>query len=358
MADIDLTNRLQKAVCAAHASGQPLAITGSGSKHWYGRTSSGKPLDVSGHRGILNYQPTELVLTARAGTPLSAIAEALDEHRQRLGFDPPYFGDGATLGGTIACGLSGPRRPYAGSARDFVLGCRIINGSGEIMRFGGEVMKNVAGFDVARLMAGSLGTLGVLLDVSLKVLPHQLAEHTVRLQANYCEAIAIMNRWAGTPLPITAMAADGQHTYFRICATPDDAQITADKVGGDFFEEGLSFWKDLREHQLPFFDDERPLWRLSVPAATPHPLLSGTADADWFIGWGGAQRWLKSDMPAKTIFQAMRASVGHATMFRGGDRSGEAFAPLSEPLLALHRRLKQAFDPAGILNPGRMYESL
>jgi glycolate oxidase FAD binding subunit len=358
MTDADQTHPLQQAVCAAHANGQQLEITGGGSKRWYGRVPTGERLDVSGHAGILNYQPTELVLTARAGTKLSEIAKALDEHGQRLGFDPPYFGDSATLGGVIACGLSGPRRPYAGSARDFVLGCKIINGRGEALRFGGEVMKNVAGFDVARLMAGSLGTLGVLLEISLKVLPHRIAEHTVTLDASFADAVSIMNRWASTPLPITAIMVDGRRIYFRICATPSAVSKTMREISGARYDDGLRLWKDLREHRLPFFDDDRPLWRLSVPANSPHPVVAGANHDDWLIGWGGAQRWLKSELPAGSIVQAASSAGGHATLFRGGDRESEVFAPLPAPLFALHQRLKAAFDPAGILNPGRMYKGL
>jgi len=354
----DREAQLQKAVCAAHADGTALEICGGGSKRWYGRVPKGERLNVGEHDGILNYQPTELVLSARAGTRLSTITEALDEHGQRLGFDPPCFGDRATLGGVIACGLSGPRRPYAGSARDSVLGCKIINGRGETLRFGGEVMKNVAGFDVARLMAGSLGTLGVLLEISLKVLPHRIAEHTVVLDADFDGAIGIMNRWASTPLPITAMAAHGRRIYFRICATPSAVSKTVHEINGEIFDDGRRFWKDLREQKLSFFDDERPLWRLSVPPNAPHPLVDGASESDWVISWGGAQRWLISELPAEAIFQAASSAGGHAALFRGGDRESDVFASLPAPFLTLHKRLKESFDPAGILNPGRMYKGL
>ncbi|NWF39241.1 glycolate oxidase subunit GlcE [Mariprofundus sp. NF] len=336
----------------------PLNIIGGGTKSWYGREAVGEALNVSGNSGIVSYQPTELVITAGAGTKLAEIADALDGHRQRLPFDPPYFGDDATLGGTIACGFSGPRRPYAGACRDFVLGCRMVNGKGEEMRFGGEVMKNVAGFDLSRVMAGSLGTLGVLLEVSLKVLPHRQAEQTLAIEADYQRAIGLMNRWAGTPLPVTAMAADGERIYFRICGTESAVRKSAGLIGGEIYEDGLQLWKDIREHQLPFFDGPRPLWRLSVPSDAEHPLLADAKDADWFIGWGGAQRWLISDLPAEQIFAAASAAGGHATLFRGGDRSGQVFAPLSGGQMLLQKRLKAAFDPKAILNPGRMYREI
>ena len=351
----DMTAALVQQVRAAGAERRALNITAGGSKSWYGRVATGEPLDVSGHCGILHYQPTELVMTARAGTLLSEVTQALDAQRQRLPFDPPAFAAGATLGGTVACGFSGPRRPYAGACRDFVLGCRILNGRGEVLRFGGEVMKNVAGFDASRLMVGSLGTLGVLLDVSLKVLPHRQQEQTLVIEADYPAALQMMNRQAATALPVTAMAADGRYVYFRICATASAVQRSAARIGGDIYPDGLQLWKDIREHQLPFFDDARPLWRFSVPSNAVHPLLPEHADADWFIGWGGAQRWLHSELPASVMFAAAAAAGGHASLFCGGDRSAECFAPLAAGVRRIHKRLKAAFDPHGILNPGRMY---
>ncbi|ATX82192.1 glycolate oxidase FAD binding subunit [Mariprofundus ferrinatatus] len=349
------SSEIRQQIEDAFRGGRALNIIGNGTKSWYGREPLGEPLSVSAHSGIISYQSTELVITARAGTKLSELADALDGHRQRLPFDPPYYGEDATIGGTVACGFSGPRRPYAGACRDFVLGCHMINGRGEEMRFGGEVMKNVAGFDVSRAMAGSLGTLGVLLDVSLKVLPHRQAEQTVMIEAGYIDAIRIMNRWAGTPLPVTAMAADGERVYFRICGTESAVRKSAALIGGEIYVDGLNLWKDIREHNLSFFDDLRPLWRLSVPSDAQHPLLAASEDTDWFIGWGGAQRWLKSDLPSEQIFAVASEAGGHATLFRGGDRTAEIFAPLSDGEMKLHRQLKAAFDPKGILNPGRMY---
>ncbi|MDQ6970298.1 MAG: glycolate oxidase subunit GlcE, partial [Mariprofundus sp.] len=230
LATADCSDAIQQQVLEAYQTATAINIVGGNSKHWYGREATGAPLDVSQHRGIIHYQATELIITAKAGTALSELADALDEHKQRLPFDPPYYGDGATLGGTIACGFSGPRRPYAGSCRDFILGCRIINGKGEILRFGGEVMKNVAGFDVSRLMAGSLGTLGVLLDVSMKILPHRQTEQTLRLTSDHSTAIEIMNHWASSAVPITAMAADGKHVYCRICGTAAAVEMTRQQI--------------------------------------------------------------------------------------------------------------------------------
>jgi len=286
----DISKALQQQVEQAYQNETPLNIIGGNSKSWYGREPVGEPLHVAEHSGIMNYMPSELVITVRAGTTLSDIALALDKHKQRLPFDPPHFGEGATIGGTVACNFSGPRRPYAGSCRDYVLGCTMLNGKGEKLRFGGEVMKNVAGFDVSRLMAGSLGTMGVLLDISLKVLPHRLAEQTVVLDADFHQAIKLMNHWAGTPLPVTAMCADGNLVYFRICGTPSAVERSMLEIGGSIYDDGKAFWKDLREHQLDFFQSDKPLYRLSVPPSAPFEPLHGSSEHDWFIGWGGAQR--------------------------------------------------------------------
>ncbi|GAV20348.1 glycolate oxidase FAD binding subunit [Mariprofundus micogutta] len=349
---------LRQQIEHACMAGTALNIVGGNSKAWYGREITGETLNVGEYTGITSYQPTELVITAKAGTKLSDITSALDEHKQRLPFDPPCFGETATLGGTVACGFSGPRRPYAGSCRDFVLGCRMINGKGEVGSFGGEVMKNVAGFDISRLMTGSLGTLGLMLEISLKVLPHRQSEQTVMLEGDFSDAIHAMNHWAGSTLPVTAMAADGSQIYFRICGTASSVEKSVKQIGGHLYDDGLQLWKDIREHQLPFFDDERPLWRISVPSDAPFQIMEDMHEHDWFIGWGGAQRWLKSELPAELIFAAAKHAGGHATLFRGGDRAGERFSPLSEGEMRLHKSLKQAFDPEGILNPGRMYRDL
>ncbi|WP_038247328.1 glycolate oxidase subunit GlcE [Ghiorsea bivora] len=354
----DKTLELQRQVQEAYASDTALNIIGGDSKSWYGREPVGELLHVREHQGVVNYMPSELVITVRAGTRLADIAVALDEHGQRLPFDPPYFGEKATIGGTVACNFSGPRRPYAGSCRDYVLGCTMLNGKGEKLRFGGEVMKNVAGFDVSRLMAGSLGTLGVLLDISLKILPHRLAEQTVVIDAGFAQAIKLMNHWAGTPLPVTAMCADGNMGYFRICGTPSAVARSMQEIGGSLFDDGKNFWKDLREHQLDFFETDKVLYRLSVPPAASFELLDDTQTSDWFVGWGGAQRWLKSNLPFERVQTYAKALGGHARIMRGGDRTEEVFAPLQPALMKLHQKLKHSFDPKGILNAGRMYKDL
>lgn len=368
----DCEPELSRAVCDAFARATPLAIRGNDSKRFLTGELRGQTLDVAGHRGILAYEPTELVITARAGTPLAEVEAALAEKNQMLGFEPPHFadrieargagqggpggafGDGATLGGTIACGLSGPRRPWAGSARDFVLGTKILNGKGEILRFGGQVMKNVAGFDVSRLMTGALGTLGVLLEISLKILPRPEEELTLAFGLPADQAITAMNQWSGQPLPLSAACHMGNILYIRMSGARTALQAARARLGGEVIEKGGALWHDLREQRHPFFDGVTSLWRLSVPSATPPMNLPG----QWLVDWGGAQRWFKSDAPAGDIRRATGTVGGHATLFRGDARHGEVFHPLPPVLHALHRRLKQAFDPQRILNPGRLYSDL
>jgi len=350
--DADIGADLQKRVTAAFAAGTPLRIRGGNSKHFYGRAPQGELLAVSDHRGIVNYQPAELVISARAGTLLSDIERTLADRRQMLAFEPPHFGEGATLGGTIACALSGPRRAYAGAARDFVLGVTIINGRGERLRFGGEVMKNVAGFDVARLMAGALGTLGVLLEISLKVLPRPAREVTLVQEWQPADAINEMNRWAARPVPLSASCYDGNRLYLRLSGAESGVEAAARHVGGEPLEEAVQFWEGVREQRHGYFGGSAPLWRLSLPPATPPVALPGK----WLLEWGGAQRWLRGDFVEAAVRDAAQEAGGHASQFRGGDRNGKRFHPLPPALQSVHQRLKEAFDPKGILNPGRLYE--
>lgn len=350
----DQTRQLQDAVQQAYANGTPLCITGGGSKAFYGRPAAGDVLDVTGHAGIIDYKPAELVLTARAGTPLSHIEAVLKEQGQMLAFEPPHFGENATLGGAIACGLSGPRRPYAGAARDFVLGATLINGKGEVLRFGGQVMKNVAGYDTSRLMVGAMGTLGVLLELSIKVLPLPERETTRVLKMSATEAIARMNSLAATSTPLSAAShADGL-LYLRLSGTEAGVRAAVPAIGGDPLEQDVPFWNGLRECALPFFHKAQALWRLSLAPATAPLDIPG----DTLLDWGGAQRWLKSAVPAATIRAAVQQHGGHATLFHAPDQRGDIFQPLPAPLAALHLRLKDAFDPKRILNRGRMYEDL
>lgn len=351
----DQTLELQDRLRAARATGTPFEIRGSGSKAFLGRTPRGETLNLAGHTGILSYEPKELVLTARCGTTLEEIDATLVAAGQMLPFEPPRFGPGATLGGTIACGLSGPARPYMGAARDLVLGTRVLTGRGEVLRFGGEVMKNVAGYDVSRLMTGAFGTLGILLDVSLKVLPVPAASRTLTQERRPAEAIELMNRWAGRPLPVTATCYDGERLYVRLSGAEKGVAQAAAEIGGEPLEQAGSFWRDrIREQGHGFFAGEPPLWRLSLPQSAPPIALPGKQ----LIEWGGAQRWLRSDAPAGAIRESAARVGGHATLFRGGDRDGEVFHPLPPALMTMNRNLKQAFDPDGLLNPGRLYREL
>jgi glycolate oxidase FAD binding subunit len=350
--DADLSEALRQAVLDAVDSGTPLGIVGSGSKAFYGRVSPGTVLETAGHTGILRYEPTELVMTARCGTRLAEIESVLAERGQILPFEPPRFGKNATLGGTLACGFSGPRRPFAGSARDCLLGCRILNGKGEILSFGGEVMKNVAGFDVSRLMVGAMGTLGMLLEVSIKVAPKFERELTVCFERSVDDALNDMNRWCSEPWPLSGLAYDGTRVYVRLSGSKRAVDAVHRKFGGEVCEEGDAFWEDLREQRHEFFSTEGPLWRISLAPATPVLNLPGF----WFYDWGGALRWLKTDAPAETVFRAAEAAGGHATLFRGHRDDGRIFQPLTGGLKSLHANLKRAFDPMGLFNPGRLYE--
>jgi len=348
----DTSKELQETVLDAIADKRPLCVRGGDSKTFYGGTTRGEPLVVTNHRGITHYAPTELVVTARAGTPLKELERALAKHRQMLPFEPPHFGDNATLGGTIACGLAGPRRPFAGAARDFVLGVKLLNGRGEILRFGGEVMKNVAGYDLSRLMCGALGTLGVLLEVSLKVLPQPAHHVTVREAMPVDHALESMNRLAGTPLPLSAAGHDGEHRCLRLSGAREAVDAARATLGGEVIDDGDGFWEGLREQRHEFFQSGPPLWRIAQAPASRLLDLAG----DWFIDWGGAQRWLVSDAPADDIRTAAETVGGHATLFRAnGADDVERFHPLPPALKTLHRNLKLALDPQGILNPGRLY---
>lgn len=350
MQDNDQTRNIQQCVAQAVASKTLLNIVGGASKSFYGKTIQGNTLAINMHQGIVNYHPSELVMTARTGTLLSDIEQTLAEHGQMLAFDPPYFSSSATLGGTIACGISGARRPFTGSVRDFVLGCKMINGNADVLSFGGEVMKNVAGYDVSRLMVGAMGTLGVLLEVSLKVLPKPDIEKTSVLELNAEQALAQMAVLSNKSLPLSGLSFDGRLLYIRFSGAEKTVQAATIKVGGSGLAEADNFWHDCNEHQNRFFKGAEDLWRLSIPPATPQLSLSG----HWFYEWGGGQRWLKTTEPAQTVFALAEKMNGHATLFRAKDRSAELFHPLPTALKKIHRNIKKAFDPVGIFNPYRM----
>jgi len=330
---------------------EPLRIRGGGTKDFYGEAPSGAPLEMSSYSGIVAYEPKELVLTVRAGTRLAEVEEALAAERQMLAFEPPRFGDNATIGGTVAAAMSGPRRAYSGSLRDFVLGTRIVNGKGEDLSFGGRVIKNVAGYDVSRLMAGAMGTLGVITEVSFKVLPRPAAEATLAFEMDEDGAIEAVNRWAGQPLPLSATSWHEGRLLVRLSGAASAITAAKGKLGGEEMEGGDEHWRGLREHRLPFFTGARALWRLSVPQ-TAEPLRTPHAQ---LVEWGGGLRWLSGEFEALDIRSTAERLGGHATLFRGGDKAIGVFHPLAPALMKIHRRLKSAFDPEGILNPGRMY---
>jgi len=342
---------------AAGAQRAPLRLRGGGTKDFYGGPLAGEVLDVRGYSGIVSYEPTELVVTARCGTPLVELEAALARERQQLAFEPPHFsspgGGGATLGGCVAAGLSGPRRASAGAVRDFMLGVRLLDGRGRDLSFGGQVMKNVAGYDLSRLVAGSLGTLGLLLEVSLKVLPRPPAEVTLALEMPEARAIGQLNRWAGSPLPISASAWRDGELALRLSGSESAIRSAMDQVGGERMDDAAAarLWGAIREHADAFFAGDGALWRLSVPSHAPAIDLPGAQ----LIEWGGALRWFRTGAEPARVRDKASDAGGHATLFRGGDRAAGAFAPLSPALARLHRSLKAAFDPEGILNPGRLY---
>jgi glycolate oxidase FAD binding subunit len=369
----DISQQLQQQVQLAFQQKTPLCIVGGNSKAFYGRVVTGridngtKPaetLDVSGHTGVLNYEPTELVITARAGTPLAEIEKLLDDNSQMLPFEPPAFAESATIGGTIACNLSGPRRAYAGAARDFLLGCKVINGRGEILSFGGEVMKNVAGYDVSRLMAGALGTLGVLLEVSLKVLPKAEQESTRLFHCSTHEALHKIHAWSQTPMPVSASSFSNSILRVRLSGASKAVKAAIETIGGETQDDAQRYWYQLKEQQLDFFTTTKPLWRISLASdieSLDRPV--DFAQDDCLHEWGGALRWLKSDIDADTI-QGLAAEVdGHASLFRpepqtSREKQPGLFQPLTPGLLRIHKNLKQAFDPENILNPGKLYPEL
>ena len=336
----------------AAATRTPLCIRGGGSKDWYGQDVQGTVLDTTTYRGITDYEPTELVVTARCGTPLAEIEAHLAQHGQMLAFEPPHFGPGATIGGTVAAGLSGPRRQAAGAVRDFVLGAVLVDGQGEVLHFGGKVMKNVAGYDVSRLLAGSLGVFGLIAEVSLKVLPKPVAECTVQLHMNDDEALRRLNEWGGQPLPVSASSWHDGVLTVRLSGARSAVDAARKRIGGELLDDADDWWRALREHDTAFFADAGSLWRLSLPTVAPPLALPGTQ----LIEWGGAQRWLRTDADAATVRKVAGAAGGHATLFRGGDRQAGVFQPLAPAVLAIHRQLKTVFDPAGVFNRGRMYK--
>ena len=345
-------------IATATANESPLRIKGNGTKDWYGQSLQGEVLDTTAYSGIIAYDPTELVITARAGTSLREIGKALSEKNQMLAFEPPRFDGLATIGGIVASGLSGPRRQAVGAVRDFVLGAVLMDGKADVLHFGGQVMKNVAGYDVSRLLTGSMGTLGLILEVSIKVLPRPVAQQSLQFAMTQEQALHQLNVWGGQPLPLSASCWHNGLLAIRLSGAQAAVDAAIKKMGGDALPEPEKFWDRLREQEHAFFDGvmqdkEHGLWRLSVPSVAPVLNLQG----EQCIEWGGAQRWLKTTASASAVRAAAEQAGGHATLFKGGDKSVGVFHPLQPAVERIHRNLKNAFDPAGIFNPGRMFNN-
>jgi len=346
---------LQARIRAAAAARQPLRIRGGGSKDFYGGGLEGEPLDVGALSGITLCEPTELVISARAGTPLVQLERELAAHDQMLAFEPPRFEGRATIGGAVASGLSGPRRAYCGAVRDFVLGVELIDGRGEALRFGGKVIKNVAGFDVSRLMAGSMGTLGLLTEVTLKTVPRPRAECTLRLQIDLPRALESMTRWATRPLPLSATAWHDGLLSVRLSGAESAVLAAREILGGDTVSGAEAYWDDVREQRLEFFTGAAELWRVSLPpGSAPLPVAGPT-----LVEWGGALRWLSGPRDPSAARALAARLGGHATLYRAPAKPPEGpFQPLSSAMLTLHKRLKATFDPHRIFNRGRLYPDL
>ncbi|MCE4554221.1 glycolate oxidase subunit GlcE [Pelomonas cellulosilytica] len=341
----------------------PLRITGHGSKDFYGEAPAGEPLSTLALNGVTAYEPSELFISVLAGTPIYDVEALLAQHRQRFAFEPPRFGNRGTVGGMVAAGLSGPARATLGSVRDHLLGAVMINGQGELLSFGGTVMKNVAGFDVSRVLAGSMGQLGLITEATLKVVPLPAAVATLRFEFDQPAALKALNRWGGEPLPIEASAWWDGALLLRLAGAQAAVEAALKKLGGDAIPNELAgaFWMGLRHHSDEFFAGaERAvaggarMWRLSLPSTAPALHLHG----EQLIEWGGAQRWVVTPLEPAAVRDATASVGGHATLFRALDKSPGAFTPLTPPLATIHRRLKASFDPHGVLNPGRLYPTL
>ena len=356
-------DRLVEAVRAAHADRRPLEIRGAGTKRFLGQEPRGEVLDLSALAGIVSYEPSELVVTARAGTPLAELEEMVGQQGQWLPFEPPRFDGGGTVGGMVAAGLSGPGRLGASALRDYVLGTMLLDGRGELLHFGGQVIKNVAGYDVSRAMAGAMGVLGVLCEVSIRLLPRPVAELTLEFDCDLPDSLRRLQAWRSQPLPLAASSWHEGRLRVRL----GGARAAVTSAGVDLrgralpAEEAATWWADLRDQRHPFLALTADaiasgvrLWLLSLPIDAPPVELPG----DLLVEVGGSRRWLRSSASAPAIRGAVERAGGTAMLFRGARAGIDVHAPVAEPLRSIHKRLKAAFDPAGILNPGRLYADL
>lgn len=342
-------------ILAASTAGSAIRIQGGASKSWYGNVCEAEILDTRAYTGVIAYEPTELYITARAGTPLLEIENLLAQHGQMLAFEPPHFAQTATLGGMLAAGLSGPRRATSGALRDFVLGVSLMNGKGEFLQFGGQVMKNVAGYDVSRLMAGAMGELGLLLDISLKVMPRPVVETSLAFVMSEVDALHALNTWAGQALPISASAYHAGRLTIRLSGSESALRLARTKLGGQELGDMQAFWTSLREQEHQFFTPEEglALLRLSLPSSAPELKIRSKN----LIEWGGAQRWIWTHEPLSAVREMVQNMGGHVTQFRYADPAQPVFTPLNPALLKIHQELKKAFDPAGVFNRGRLFAS-
>lgn len=355
MNEKDISPQLQEQVQHAIANEQHLRVQGGNSKAFYGNEiETDQVLDISPHSGIVAYEPSELVITVRAGTKLIELENLLASHGQLLPFEPPIHADNSTIGGVVAAGLSGPRRPFAGAVREHILGVSIINGQGKIVEFGGQVMKNVAGYDVSRLMVGSLGSLGVLLNISIRLMPAPASEITFTIDANNEKSITLFNQWRPTPLPISATCFYEDCLYVRLSGGHRAVSAFSDLMPGEILDNADGFWQAVRNQTHEFFQhSDKPLWRLSFPPATP---ALSRLEKDTLIEWGGAQYWLFSNAPTNIVRGIASKNNGHATLFRGDQPGVNHFPPLSHELVHLQQKLKRSLDPHDVFAYGRLYK--
>jgi glycolate oxidase FAD binding subunit len=372
----DVLRHWQDAILEASQRRSCLRVRGMGSKDHVGYSGGGEILDTCAWQGIESYEPSELVLTARAGTPLHEVEAVLASRGQYLAFEPPRGlpGTEGTLGGVVASGLSGPSRVSKGAVRDHVLGVRMFNGRGEHLRFGGTVMKNVAGFDLSRLMTGSMGTLGVMTEVTLKVLPRPVATQTLRFNMSQAHAIDTVNRWAGQPLPLDASCWWHGTLWLRLQGARAAVEAATVRLAHEALgepltdaDEALCFWSSVRDQQHAFFArGDKPLWRVSLPATHPPLLLPGHTleDGDELVEWWGGQRWLYADAAPEVVCSAAVAAGGHASLWRSPEaystgrmtQAAVVAAALASPVMhQWHRQIQRAFDPSGVFNTGRLW---
>ncbi len=338
----------QHQIKEAAARSQKLVIRGGGSKSFLALPAQGEVLDTRIHTGIVEYDPKELVIVIRCGTSLAEVEQTMATSSQMLAFEPPHFGEHATIGGVVACSLSGPRRPYAGAVRDFVLGCKVLDGKGDHLSFGGKVMKNVAGFDVSRLITGSQGTLAVITEVAFKCLPMPKEQQTRVFEMHAQAAIVAMNRWYAEANPVTATTWVSGKLYVRLAGAEPAVKSAAAKLGGDALANDVDWWRDWREQRHEFFAGDGPLIRVSCKSTAQWGDLANSAQMQ-AVDWGGAQRWLRAQSIAlPAIREWARAEGGHANVFRGATSEPERMEPLQPALAEVTQKIKASFDPYNV----------